>query len=65
MIKFGIVVHLVNPNIFLITLNNNGKSKVHKFNNTTKFSWTSIYNNNNYFGCSFDYFIGKIDTYTN
>ena len=49
-------------NIFIFTLNSNGRSGVKKFNRKNGYTCTGIYNNNDYYGCGYGYYIRQIDT---
>ena len=49
-------------NIFIFTLNSNGRSGVKKFNGKHGNTYTWIYNGNDYYGCSWGYDIYQIDT---
>ena len=51
-------------NIFIFTLNSNGRCGIKKFNNKNgNKAFTCIYNNNSYYyDCNYGYYIGQIDT---
>ena len=55
--------HIYDNNIFIFTLNSNGRSGIKKFNNKDGYTYTWICNNNNYYGCGYGgYYIYQIDT---
>ena len=50
-------------NIFIFTLNSNGRCGIKKFNNKDGNTFTWIYNSKNYYDCcDYNYSIRKIDT---
>ena len=50
-------------NIFIFTLNSNGRSGIKKFNRKDGNTYTNIYSDNNYYGCGgCGYYIYQIDT---
>ena len=53
---------IYDSNIFIFTLNSNGRCEIKKFNNkNVNNAYTCIYNDNNYYGCGY-YGICQIDT---
>jgi len=54
--------NIYDSNIFIFTLNSNGRCGIKKFNNKNgNNAYTCIYNGNNYYGCG-GYYINQIDT---
>ena len=53
---------IYDSNIFIFTLNNNGRSGIKKFNNKDGITFTGIYNNSNNYECYGYYRICQIDT---
>ena len=51
-----------NSNIFIFTLNNNGRCGIKKFNNKNGKTGTWIWNSDNYYNCYCGYDIYQIDT---
>ena len=52
---------IYDSNIFIFTLNNNGRSEIKKFDNKNGNASTYIYNDYDYY-CCYGYYIYKIDT---
>lgn len=52
--------NIYDSNIFIFTLNNNGRSEIKKFNSKGGNAYTRIYNDNDYYDCG--YAIYNIDT---
>ena len=52
---------IYDSNIFIFTLNNNGRSEIKKFDNKNGNASTYIYNDYDYYAC-YGYYIYKIDT---
>ena len=47
---------IYDSNIFIFTLNSNGRCEIKKFNNkNVNNAYTCIYNDNNYYGCGYGY----------
>ena len=55
--------NIYDSNIFIFTLNNNGRSEIKKFDSKYGDAYTFIYNDNDYYGCGpYGYDICQIDT---
>lgn len=56
--------YIYDSNMFIFTLNNNGRSEIKKFNNKNgNNAYTRIWNNNSYYYiCPYSYYIYQIDT---
>ena len=52
----------IDSNIFIFTLNNNGRCGIKKFNNKNGKTGTWIWNSDNYYNCYCGYDIYQIDT---
>ena len=53
---------IYDSNIFIFTLNNNGRCEIKKFNSKDGDDYTCIYNDNDYCDCCHSYYICQIDT---
>ena len=55
--------NICDSNMFIFTLNNNGRCEIKKFNNKdVNNAYTCIYNNNSYYYSCYGYYIYQIDT---
>ena len=52
---------IYDSNMFIFTLNNNGRCEIKKFDNKNGNTYTCIYKDNDYYEC-YGYYINKIDT---
>ena len=53
--------YIYDSNMFIFTLNNNGRSEIKKFDNKNGNASTYIWNDNNYYYCNWGYDIRQID----
>ena len=54
--------YIHDSNIFIFTLNSNGRSEIKKFDSKYGDASTRIYNDNDYYRCCYGYDIRQIDT---